>query len=51
MILLYICFKTTFLSFTGLFKDKVVSLIRSEYGSAVLSLEIFIKSLKSISNE
>ena len=43
--------KRLFLNLKGLSDGKVVSLTKREYGSAVYSLKIFIKSLKSISDE
>ena len=40
-----------FLNLKGLSDSKVVSLTKKEYGSVVYFLKIFIKSVKSISDE
>ena len=51
MVLLYIDSKGFFPKRNGLSNDKVLSLTKKEYGSTVYSLQILIKSLKSISDE
>ena len=43
--------KRFFLNLKGLSDGKVVSLTKKEYGCAVHFLKMFIKSLKSISDE
>ena len=48
MVILYIYFKRSFLNLNGLSDGKAVSLTKKEYGSTVYSLEILIKSLKTM---
>ena len=43
--------KRFFLNLTGLFDASVVSLTKKEYGSAVHSLQILVKSLVLMSDE
>ena len=51
MILLYIDFKRFFVNFKGFSDGKLVSLTKKEHDSVVNYLQMFIKSLKSISDE
>ena len=49
--LLHVYHKRFFLNLKGLSDGKIVSLTKNEYGSAVHFLKMFIKSLKSTSDE